>query len=218
VPHTPEQLVAQEAVLDAAAAHCARTGDASAFEGLVRKYHTRVEHFVRRRGVGAGDVEDLAQETFLRAWRSISAFDPGGRARFSTWLFTIASRVASTHLRDARTAERALRSIMPTAAACAQEKVAACDVDLWGLADRVLGPETRSALWLRYAEDLSPEEIAHVLQRSGVSVRVMLMRGRARLAKELASAEKFATVMEGCAGLEGLAAKSGKPGVERCHA
>lgn len=186
----------QDAVMDAAAAHCARGGDASAFESLVRKYHARVYQFVLRRGIGRSDAEDLTQETFLRAWRAIGAFDPGGRARFSTWLFTIASRLASTHRRDAKNAARASQRLAQRAAREPHHRgrepgeglspgALPVGADLWALADRVLGDEARSAMWLRYAEDLTPEEIGLVLERSGVSVRVMLFRGRARLAKEL---------------------------------
>ncbi len=184
---TPEHAVAREAVLDAAAAHCARGGDASAFEALVRKYHARVQHFVLRRGVPRSDAEDLTQEAFLRAWRAIGTFDPGGPARFSTWLFTIAARLAATHARDTAAAQRALdRAAWRRRHEEAGPKPASPEgVDLWALADATLGAETRAALWLRYAEDLSPEEIARVLNRSGVSVRVMLFRGRTRLAREL---------------------------------
>jgi RNA polymerase sigma-70 factor (ECF subfamily) len=56
---------------------------------------------------------------------------------------------------------------------------------LWSIADRVLESEPRSALWLRYAEDLSVPEIAKVMGRSSVSVRVMLFRARAKLGRHL---------------------------------
>ena len=52
----------------------------------------------------------------------------------------------------------------------------------WALAARILRRDERSALWLRYAEDLAPVEIARILGRPGVSVRVLLFRAREKLA------------------------------------
>lgn len=189
----PPEATLRETVLDAAAAHCARSGDPSAFESIIRSYNARVYQFLVRRGVRASDAEDLTQETFLRAWRAIGTFDPGGRAKFSTWIFTIAARLASSHARNAAVAARAMdgvariKSAQTPRVGAGVGNISGADsgVDLWALADQVLGAEQRTALWLRYAEDLTPEEIGLVMERTGVSVRVMLFRGRARLAREL---------------------------------
>ena len=59
---------------------------------------------------------------------------------------------------------------------------------LWDVADRILGETQRTALWLRYAEDLTPGEIARVLGKPRIAVRVMLHRAREALAGEAARA------------------------------
>ena len=57
--------------------------------------------------------------------------------------------------------------------------------NVWLLAGRVLSVEQRSALWLRYAEDLSIEEVARILDKRRVTVRVLLFRAREALAGHL---------------------------------
>ena len=64
---------------------------------------------------------------------------------------------------------------------------------LWDLAARVLSEEQRDALWLRYAEDLPPLEIARVLDRRPSTVRVLLFRARARLAEHLPAPDAATT-------------------------
>jgi len=75
-----------------------RDGSASAFEELVLRYQARLvrvlEHLVNRRD----QAEDLAQEVFLRVYRSRQQYEPG--AKFATWLYTIANNVASNAMRD----------------------------------------------------------------------------------------------------------------------
>src|SRR5689334_16017383 len=77
-------------------------GDRSACRTLVRRYERAV--FAQLRGVllpsgRATVVEDLAQETFLRAFRALPRYTSDGRAKFSTWLLTIATRLALNELR-----------------------------------------------------------------------------------------------------------------------
>jgi RNA polymerase sigma-70 factor (ECF subfamily) len=71
-----------------------RAGNPAALRAFVARYQSVVFAFLSRT-VGAGPhVEDLAQEVFLRACRALPRFDGGGSARLSTWLLTIANRVA----------------------------------------------------------------------------------------------------------------------------
>ena len=75
-----------------------QSDDAGAFEELTRRYQNRLlrvmEHLVSNRDM----AEDLAQEVFLRVFRSRKSYIPG--AKFSTWFFTIANNVASNALRN----------------------------------------------------------------------------------------------------------------------
>jgi RNA polymerase sigma-70 factor (ECF subfamily) len=80
-----------------------RAGDPLAFRNFVRRYEKVVFAFLSRAlGTGA-HVEDLAQEVFLRAYRALPTYDVAGSAKVSTWLLTIARRLAC----DARRRRRA---------------------------------------------------------------------------------------------------------------
>lgn len=166
----------------------AQAGSAAAFGELVARYESTLFNFLLRRTSSVEDAEEIAQDAFVRAWQKISSYD--SRWSFSTWLFTLARRLAATRGRSARpipNGHEALDAVSvqadPGGALTDTEERAS----LWSIADRVLEKDQCSALWLRYAEDLSAAEIAEVLGRSTVSVRVMLFRARARLAQYLAS-------------------------------
>lgn len=83
----------RDEIEDAVLARC-RTGDRDAFRLFVVRYEARVFALLSR-VLGRGPhVDDLAQETFLRAYRALPSFEPHGAARVSTWLLTIATRLA----------------------------------------------------------------------------------------------------------------------------
>jgi RNA polymerase sigma-70 factor, ECF subfamily len=163
-----------------------QTGSSTAFGELVERFESPLVNFLIRRTRSAEDAEDLAQETFVRAWQKLDRYDE--RFSFSTWLFTLARRLAATRGRFAAPAsqgEEALLSVTDPSDPGRSLSQSEEHANLWSIADRVLGDDSRSALWLRYAEDLSIPEIARILGRSSVSVRVMLFRARGRLAKFL---------------------------------
>ncbi len=85
----------------------ARSGCLTSFTELVERFEGRLFNFLLRRTRSIADAEDLAQETFVRAWRAIGQYNP--RWQFSTWLFTIAHRLAVTEYRR-RSRERAMRA------------------------------------------------------------------------------------------------------------
>ena len=168
----------------------ARSGERGAFEALVERFEAPLFRFLLVRTGRAADAEDLTQEAFLRAWQKIESYDP--RWRFSTWLFTLAKRMAVSRARARRpeAPEATGTDVLAHAAVDHDPAVHAADAEerenLWALAERVLGVEQRSALWLRYVEELPMDEIARVLGRPRVSVRVLLFRARSRLARHLA--------------------------------
>ncbi len=164
----------------------AREGSREAFALLVQRFEGPLLRFLRVRTGRWEDSEELAQETFLRAWHSLQRYDPA--RRFATWLYTIAKRLAISHHRRERPAlgtetlsEPVASEPDPEASASAREE----GHELWSLAARVLGVEERTALWLRYGEDLTPAEIAPILGRRQVTVRVLLFRAREKLARHL---------------------------------
>ncbi|MEI7658662.1 MAG: sigma-70 family RNA polymerase sigma factor [Phycisphaerae bacterium] len=155
-----------------------------AFAELVTRFESRLFNFLLRRTGSAAAAEDISQDAFVRAWERIGRYDPTWR--FSTWIFTIASRMAVTAHRRRRPAgpvEVADRVGRDDPDAGHAEHVAQRGARLWSLAERVLGDEQHTTLWLRYAEDMSIGEIAQVTGRTQVGVRVTLFRARQRLAQ-----------------------------------
>jgi RNA polymerase sigma-70 factor (ECF subfamily) len=77
-----------------------KAGDQSAFEYLVQKYRRPMVSFMYRMARNAAVAEDLAQEVFLRVYRSRETYEAS--AKFSTWLYRIATNLAVNHARDTR--------------------------------------------------------------------------------------------------------------------
>lgn len=77
-----------------------KEGDESAFDYLVQKYRRPMVNFMYRMAHNAAAAEDLAQEVFLRAYRSRSSYEAS--AKFTTWLYRIATNLAINHARDTR--------------------------------------------------------------------------------------------------------------------
>jgi RNA polymerase sigma-70 factor (ECF subfamily) len=77
-----------------------KAGDQSAFDYLVQKYRRPMVNFMYRMAHNAAAAEDLAQEVFLRVYRSRSSYEAS--AKFTTWLYRIATNLAANHARDTR--------------------------------------------------------------------------------------------------------------------
>jgi RNA polymerase sigma-70 factor (ECF subfamily) len=77
-----------------------KAGDESAFQYLVEKYRRPMVGFMYRMAHNAAAAEDLAQEVFLRVYRSREGYEPS--AKFTTWLYRIATNLAVNHARDTR--------------------------------------------------------------------------------------------------------------------
>lgn len=170
---------------DAELARRARAGSLPGFAELVRRFEGRLFNFLLRRVGSPQDAEDLTQETFVRAWQRIDQYDQ--RWRFSTWLFTIGNRLAITHIRrrkpvtvaDFTHRQATAESADPARRAAARERQGL----IWDLARRVLTETQHATLWLRYAEEMPIVEVARILGKSQLSVRVTLSRARDTLAQ-----------------------------------
>jgi RNA polymerase sigma-70 factor (ECF subfamily) len=180
------EVAAQSASEEAALIKQAQAGSLEAFSRIVARYQGGVFNYLRRRGAGQCDAEDLAQETFVRAWTAIETYNP--RWRISTWLYAIATRLAIDHLRTQRSRRKASpHDISRDGNADPVQPVLEREarLNLWSVAQRTLSDDERSALWLKYAENLSSSEIARVMGRNAITVRVMLFRARRVLAAAL---------------------------------
>jgi RNA polymerase sigma-70 factor (ECF subfamily) len=161
----------------------ARRGDRSAFGELVVRYERRVLRvilqFVRDRDL----ADDLAQETFLRAYQRLAQFDPS--RRFGPWLFRIGVNLTLDHLRRRkRRGWWSLFSESPGERPPDPETVDPREaLDLSQEVQRVLEqlPETyRTVLVLRDLENFSTSEIAAILSRKEATVRWRLAEARSR--------------------------------------
>src|SRR5829696_1915460 len=89
---------------DATLVDRARSGDVTSFEELVMRHADALYAALRRFGLDDGEAQDVAQETFVRAWRSLSRFE--GRSRFFTWLYRIGFNEAQRRLAKRTAAAR----------------------------------------------------------------------------------------------------------------
>ncbi len=93
-------IVSVEEMDDASVMLLVKAGDDSAFGHLVRKYRRAMIGFMYRSSRNQAAAEDLAQEVFLRVYRSRESYEP--TAKFTTWLYRIATNLASNHARDTK--------------------------------------------------------------------------------------------------------------------
>jgi RNA polymerase sigma-70 factor (ECF subfamily) len=168
-------------------------GDQKAYELLVLKYQRRIERLIGRMVRDTDLVEDIAQETFIRAYRALAQFR--GEAQFYTWLYRIAVNTAKKALvdlkRDPLVSESALRgggdeddetssvenelttAETPETVLAAKEIAATVNSAMEALPD-----ELRQAVTLREIEGLSYEEIAEVMNCPIGTVRSRIFRAR----------------------------------------
>jgi RNA polymerase sigma-70 factor (ECF subfamily) len=176
-----------------------KRGDARAFELLVVKYQRRVERLIARMVRDVDLVPDIAQETFIRAYRALPQFR--GDSAFYTWLYRIAVNTAKKALvelkRDplvseaARSAgedgdetsrlENELTDAETPDAMLASKQVAATV----NAAIEALSEDLRQAITLREIEGLSYEEIAEVMNCPIGTVRSRIFRAREAIAERL---------------------------------
>lgn len=159
-------------------------GCQASFAELVRRFAPRLQAFLRRRTRDRHEAEDLAQDTFVRAYENIARYDDSWR--FSTWLFTIASRVAVSHHRRSHPPCSQMDLQAPACDEPAQERDQR--EHLWAMAARLPEGQYR-CLQLRYAKDMSIKEIARAMGKSQVCVKVLLYRARMNMAKNLKGME-----------------------------
>lgn len=163
----------------------ARRGDRAAQRALVERYQGPVFALLHRfRGTRDG-VEDLAQETFLRVFRELGSFRPAGRARLSTWILTIATRLAIDAQRRAKVRDRHVPEPPPPVTppdALLERKALGEAV---GRAIAALPEPFRAALVLRVYHDRSYAEIAEVLDCDVGTAKSRVGRARQRLKEAL---------------------------------
>jgi RNA polymerase sigma-70 factor (ECF subfamily) len=165
----------------------ARQGDLRAFEEIVRLYQRRV-YGVALRIVRAHDVaDDVAQEAFVRAWRSLDRFELG--RPFGPWVCRIAANLAVNHVRSPRAREEGLpEGHAETRGDDPGPLAAVLDAEARRVLDEAVAGlplEQRAVFVLRAVEEMSYGEIASALGISPGTVMSRLFRARERLARAL---------------------------------
>ncbi|SUA66588.1 Sigma-24 [Oligella urethralis] len=184
--------------LDAALVKRAQAGEKRAFELLVSKYQRRILRLLGRILYNQSDVEDVAQETFLKAYRALPKFR--NESAFYTWLYRIAVNTARNHLSSKQNQ------------LFVSDQLESQDGETFSLLDNLTDGETpethmhnreilealqaalddlpeqlRQAIVLRELEGLSYEEIAGVMDCPVGTVRSRIFRAREAISERLKS-------------------------------
>jgi len=167
-------------------------GDADSYGALVDRYSGRIINLAYRMVGDRHLAEDVAQETFIRAYRALRHFQR--KARFSSWLYQIALNLCRDHLksraRGARSVEREALAAMDGGETRSGAPRQAMKSEFSGALQMKIHElpfAYREAFILRHLHDLEYEEIAEITGVSADTVRVRAYRARELLKKSLAS-------------------------------
>jgi len=188
-----------------------KSGDDSSFELLLRKYRTPVVNFLYRMVRDAAAAEDLAQEVFLRVYRARGQYLP--TAKFTTWMFRIATNLAFNALRDGRyrqlevsidrsavdrlgdgESEQPALEIADRQPSIELELIRRDRAELIRRAVESLPEKQRAAVLLHKYQEMDYDEIARVLGCSESALKSLLFRAYETLRAELAPLVEAAQV------------------------
>jgi len=163
----------------------AQRGDQRAWRDLIARFQQPVFALIWRLLVGRARhrVEDLTQETFVRVLRALPRFDPQGPASLSTWILTIATRLALNELRRPEPTSLELEPIASERTDALAERKRLGAAIARGMA--TLPDAQRAVLVLREYHDLDYAEIAEVLEVDAGTVKSRLSRARAAMREYL---------------------------------
>ncbi len=168
-----------------------KAGDDSAFSELMRRHYRGVVNYIYRFTNVRENSEDLAQEVFLRMYKSAGSYRP--EAKFSTWLYKIATNVSLTHVKRAANSNLSLDSITEGSGEIADSELEIADgiiyrkeiKDVIFEAMESLPEREKVAIMLCKYEGLSYEEVAEVLECTVGAVKAYVHRGRMKLIDRL---------------------------------
>ena len=197
----PAAIPSQPGALDSDLMLVERTvaGDQQAFELLVIKYQRRVERLIGRMVRDVDLVEDIAQETFIRAYRALPKFR--GEAQFYTWLYRIAVNTAKKFLLELKRDPAVLQSTLdrqvdddetfrprnePSSDETPESVLAAKEIgQAVNAALDALPEDLRQAITLREMDGLSYEDIAEVMDCPIGTVRSRIFRAREAISSKI---------------------------------
>jgi RNA polymerase sigma-70 factor (ECF subfamily) len=176
------------------------SGDAAAWQEIVQQYHRRIYNICYRFSGSPDDASDLAQEVFIKMYRTLSTFDTT-RASFMTWVTTVTRNLLVDHFRkgkydritDSLDATPGNQEDGITIADQLEDKSASPETKMRSQetqklvheALKRLSPELREAVILRDLQDMDYKDIAKVLNVPEGTVKSRINRGRTELARLL---------------------------------
>ena len=156
-------------------------GEREAFARIVERYQHRVFQLALTRMRNRQDADDLAQETFLQAYRKLHSFDQ--RYSFKTWLFTICANLGKNHLRGLARRREVHHPDMESSSTVSGDGHL-FRIDLRDALHKI--PEAiRVPLVLKHVEGFSYEEIAFTMKIGLSAAKMRVKRGRDQLVKHL---------------------------------
>lgn len=185
-PRSREGAAGVPAALDGGVLARCRAQDPMAFRAFVVRYERMVFALLSRMlgpGGGGAEVEDLAQETFVRAYRAFPTFDPEGPAKVSTWLLTIATRLALDARKKKRLEAAPIDDDVPAATGSTPELSLERRELGRAIAEaaEALPDDQRAALVLAELHGLSTTEIAEALGVPENTAKTRLFRAREKM-------------------------------------
>ncbi len=175
-------------------------GDAVAWQEIVQQYHRRIYNICYRFSGSPDDAADLAQDVFIKVYRTLSSYDTG-RASFMTWVTTVTRNLLVDHFRkgkydrvtDSLDATPGNQEDGLTMAEQLQDQSASPEAQVGSQETRKmvhealkkLSPELREAVILRDLQDMDYKDIAIALKVPEGTVKSRINRGRTELARLL---------------------------------
>ena len=165
-----------------------RSGDADAFETLVRRKTSKVYALCYRIIGNAEDAKDISQLVFLKLWENLEKYDPS--YAFDTWLYRMVTNVAIDFMRNKQSRDNAVNSnlrLVKTAADAEQGVIVQRKEveNVFNEISNVLSPKQKTIFVMNQMEDLSSADIAKVLGCRESTVRNHLFNARKLMQQEL---------------------------------
>ena len=165
-------------------------GEQNAYAELVNRYQAYVFTLVLRMVKSREDAEEVAQDVFVKAYRSLADFR--GESKFSTWLYTIANTTSITFLRKKKLDVRSLDNEKVFEVADSKDSGLRANlveqksrVNMVNEAIAMLSPDDAEIITLFYKAEQNLEEISRVLRLETNTVKVRLHRARTRLKEKM---------------------------------
>lgn len=158
------------------------TGRINSYSALVEKYYPKIVSFIYRAGVCMEDAEDLAQETFIRAYNNLYRYD--SRWSFSTWIFRIAINLCRNHKKHRKPVAVEIGEAVRNGSGLISEGQYLDEIynkQLVAYMFESLKKDVKEIMILRYYEGLSFDEISGICKISKDAVKMKISRALNKL-------------------------------------